>query len=401
VTRPLSDIRVCDLTQNLAGPYCSQILADLGATVVKIEPPGGDMARAWGPPFWGSGSALFLSVNRGKRSIVLDLKSEAGMDVLRRIAGESDVFLQASRLGVAERLGFDYESVRAIRPDVVYASVSAYGTRGPLKNAPGYDPLIQAYTGLMSTTGHPGSPPTRVGGAVVDYGTGMWAAIAVLAALRERDRTGRGGEVETALLDTSLGWVSYHLTGYMATGNVPGPMGSGVPAIAPYEAFPTADGDVMILAGNDALFGRLCKALGIEDLAADPRFLTNPLRSEHHDELIPLIAQRTRELTTAEVQALGREHSVPCSAIHDMAQVVADPQVVASEMIAPSPNPEVDDYRDLSLPLRMGGERPRAVPAPPRAGEHTTEILGELGFSEDEIAALLESGAAEALASED
>jgi crotonobetainyl-CoA:carnitine CoA-transferase CaiB-like acyl-CoA transferase len=396
VTAPLSDIRVCDISQNLAGPYCSQILADLGATVIKIEPPGGDMARAWGPPFWGSGAALFLSVNRGKRSIVLDLKQKEGLDVLLRIAGESDVFLQASRTGVAERLGFDYPSVRAVRPAVVYASVSAYGKQGPLKSAPGYDPLIQAYTGLMSTTGHPGGPPTRVGGAVVDYGTGMWAAIGVLAALRTRDQTGEGCEVDAALLDTSLGWVSYHLTGYMATGVVPGPMGSGVPAIAPYEAFPTSDGHVMILAGNDALFARLCTALGLEGLTTDPRFVTNPLRSEHHDELIPIIAEKTRSMTTADFLELGRKHQVPCSTIHDLAQVVADEQVAASEMIVPAPNSEVEDYRDLSLPVRVGGGRPRAPSSPPRAGEHTREILAELGYGEDEVGALLDSGVAEA-----
>jgi len=397
MTAPLADIRVCDVAQNLAGPYCSQILADLGATVIKVEPPGGDLARAWGPPFWGSASALFLSVNRGKRSIVLDLKSEEGMEVLRRIAGSCDVFLQASRPGVAKRLGFDYAAIRALREDVVYASVSAFGAQGPLREAPGYDPLMQAYSGLMSTTGHEGVPPTRVGGAVVDYGTGMWAAIGVLAALRKRDAGGGGGEVDVSLLDTSLGWVSYHLTGYMATGRVPGPMGSGVPAIAPYQAFPTRDGHVMIAAGNDALFVRLCDALGLEGLREDPRFLTNPLRSENQAELIPLVEERTRTFTTAELLEVGRRHAVPCSAIHDIGQVVVDPQVEAAEMITSAPHPEVEGYRDLALPVRMDGARPRGPGTPPRAGEHTREVLAELGYADDEVAALFRNGVVEAL----
>jgi crotonobetainyl-CoA:carnitine CoA-transferase CaiB-like acyl-CoA transferase len=397
VTAPLADIRVCDLTQNLAGPYCSQILADLGATVIKIEPPGGDMARAWGPPFWGTRSALYLSANRGKRSIVLDLKSEAGLEVLRRIARDSDVFMQASRPGVAKRLGLDYPAIRELRPDVIYASVSAYGQKGPMAELPGYDPLMQAFTGLMSTTGHTGMPPTRVGGAVIDYGTGMWLAIAVLAALRRRDQTGEGSELETALLDTALGWVSYHVTGYLATGQVPGPMGTGVPAIAPYQAFPTCDGWVMIAAGNDALFRRLCDALGMPELSRDERFLTNPLRSTNQSVLIPMIEERTRACTTAELLELTRRHAVPCSAIRDIAEVVADEQVAAAELIAAAPDPEVEDYRDVALPLRLDGSRPRGPVSPPRAGEHTLEILAELGYDDEQARKLIASGVAEAL----
>ena len=397
MTAPLADIRVCDLTQNLAGPYCSQILADLGATVIKIEPPGGDMARAWGPPFWGTRSALYLSANRGKRSIVLDLKSEAGLEVLRRIARDSDVFMQASRPGVAKRLGLDYPAIREVRPDVIYASISAYGQKGPMAELPGYDPLMQAFTGLMSTTGHAGMPPTRVGGAVVDYGTGMWLAIAVLAALRRRDATGEGAELESALLDTALAWVSYHVTGYLATGQVPGPMGTGVPAIAPYQAFPTCDGWVMIAAGNDALFRRLCEALGMPQLARDERFLTNPRRSANQSVLIPMIEERTRTCTTAELLELTRRHAVPCSAIRNIAEVVADEQVAAAELIQAAEDPEVEGYRDVALPLRVDGGRPRGSATPPRAGEHTLEILAELGYGDDEARKLIEGGVAEAL----
>lgn len=395
MTAPLADVRVCDLTQNLAGPYCAQILADFGATVVKVEPPGGDLARAWGPPFWGSGSALFLSANRGKKSIVLDLKTEDGLEALHRLASTCDVFLQAFRPGVAARLGFDYATIRALRSDVIHASVSAYGSRGPLCELPGYDPLMQAYAGIMSLTGHPDTPPTRVGGAVVDYGTGMWAAMAILAALRTRDATGQGAELEASLMDTALGWVSYHITGYLATGEVPGPMGSGLPSIAPYQAFSTTDGHVMIAAGNDALFARLCTALGLDELIEDSRFLTNPERVVHRDALVPLLEARTRLLSTERMLELTRAHAVPCSAIQDIAQVVQDPQVAAAEMLTPAPHPELPDYQDVALPLRIDGMRPRGDGPPPTAGQHTFEVLRGLGYSEEEVGRLVTSGVAE------
>lgn len=392
---PLEGIRVCDVTQNLAGPFCAQILADLGATVIKVEPPGSDLGRAWGPPFWGEDSTLFLSANRGKRSVILDLKSEGGMEVLRRLVETSDVFLQATRPASAERLGLDAASIRSWKKEIVHMSVSAYGQEGPMSDQPGYDPLMQAYAGIISVTGQPGGEPTRVGGSVVDFGTGMWAAIAILAALRTRDATGEGAALEASLLDTSLAWVSYHMMGYLATGRVPGPMGSSLGAIAPYRAFRTSDGHVMIACGNDGIFRRLCAALGLDSLPDDERFRENPLRVKHRDALDGLVESRTETFTTADLLATLRDHSVPASAIRGIDEVVEDPQVEAVGMLGASPHPLVPDYRDVSLPLRIDGERPRATVAPPAPGEHTAEVLAELGFGADEVEALVADGAVE------
>jgi formyl-CoA transferase/CoA:oxalate CoA-transferase len=369
---------VIDLSQNLAGPCCTQILADLGASVIKVEPPGGDPARAWGPPFCGPDSTLFLSANRNKRSIVLDLKQEWGREVLERLVARADVFVQSLRAGAIERLGFGPDAVRAAHPRLVYCSVTAYGARGPLRDLPGYDPLLQARGGLMSVTGIPGQP-VRVGTSVVDMGTGMWAALGILAALRERDRTGTGAHVVASLFDTTLAWTAYHLMGWFAQGVVPEPRGASFPSIAPYGSFPARDGALMIAAANDALFVRLCSALGLDALAQDARFRTNPDRVAHRVALESRIAEATAQLDRSTLELRLREAGVPCAPIQRIDEVAADPHTAATGMIALA-GQGPPGYRAIGLPLEWDGVRPEPGPPAPAAGQHTAEILAELGY---------------------
>jgi crotonobetainyl-CoA:carnitine CoA-transferase CaiB-like acyl-CoA transferase len=373
---PLQGVRVLDLSQNLAGPFATQILADLGADVIKVEPPAGDAARAWGPPFVNGESPLFLCANRNKRSIILDLQTERDRDYLRRLAARCDVFVQAFRAGVADRLGFGYSAVREINPSVVYLSVTAFGTEGPLRDHPGYDPLMQAFGGLMSVTGRLGEPPVRVGTSVVDMGTGMWSAIAVLAALQNRAASGEGAHVTSSLLDTTLTWMAYHLQGFVGTGAVPQPAGTGLGMIAPYQAFPARDGHVMIAAGNDATFRRLCHALGLDEVAEDRRFDSNPGRVAHRAELERVVAARTALDDVAVLVERLRHAAVPCAPIHDVAQVTSHEQVVASGMLRPLPGEAAP--LDVALPVRWDGARATTRRPPPGAGEHTREILAEL-----------------------
>jgi crotonobetainyl-CoA:carnitine CoA-transferase CaiB-like acyl-CoA transferase len=373
-TLPLRGVRVVELAQNLAGPYCGQILADLGAAVVKVERPGdGDAARAWGPPFVAGAGSIFSAANRGKRSISLDITEAAGRSAVRRLVERSDVLIESFRPGAFARMGYDADTVAEWNPQLIYCSVLAYGETGPLATLPGYDPLMQAHGGIMAVTGHPEGGPARVGTSIIDMGTGMWLTIGVLAALRQRDATGVGTRLSVALYDTALAWNAYHLAGYLDTGFVPGPMGTGLPMIAPYGAFPTLDGQIMLAPANDGLFTRLCTALGVADAAADPRFRDNPSRVANRAAVDRLIGGATAHVATAALLARLRDAGVPCAPIQGIAEVAADPQTAASDMVVAAA-----DGTAVALPLRVNGERPPMSGVVPRAGEHTAEVLAEL-----------------------
>jgi crotonobetainyl-CoA:carnitine CoA-transferase CaiB-like acyl-CoA transferase len=383
---PLAGLLVADLTQNVAGPYCTQILGDMGAQVVKVErPERGDDARAWAPPYWGEESAAFMAVNRNKRSLAVDMKAPEGRGILEKLIGRADVLVQSLRAGVIEELGLDWERARQINPRLVYCSVTAFGTEGPFRDRPGYDPLMQAYGGLMSINGHPGQPPARVPVSIVDMGTGMWAATAILAALRERDRTGRGVHVTTALFDTALAWIAFQMTNYLASGEVPQPQGSGTPMIAPYEAFPTREAWVMIAAASDALFAKSCAALGMDALARDPRFASNPARVANRAAVLEALAAVTRTLSMDNLLARLQKAGVPAAPIQTIDKVAAEPQTEASGMLIAHKHARVPDYRAVGLPIRWDGERPGVSRVPPLLGEHSAEVLAELGYDDRTI----------------
>lgn len=371
--RPLAGIRVLDLSRVLAGPWAGQILADYGAEVLKVERPGtGDDTRSWGPPWWGEGearvAAYFVCANRGKRSVAIDLASEAGSQQVRELAREADILIENYKVGQLAKYGLDARSLQAINPRLIYCSITGYGQTGPLSHKAGYDFAIQAEAGLMSITGEPDGEPQKVGVAVTDLMTGVYATSAILAALHERDRTGRGRVIDASLFDVQVAMLANQGANQLIGGTTPQRMGNAHPNIVPYQVFPTRDGHMVLAVGNDGQFVRLCEAAGHPALARDQRFTSNPQRVEHRAALIPLITRWTLQRDTADWVALLKAAGVPCSPILNVAEVMEHPHTLARELRLQAQDANTPPM--VAQPMLMDGQRLVADLAPPALNAH-------------------------------
>jgi len=391
---PLEGVRVLDLTQIMAGPYCAMTLGDMGADVVKVEKPnGGDDARRMGPPFIEGESAAFLGINRNKRSVVVDMRTDDGREIVQELARRSDILIQNFRPGSLERMGLGYEQVREINPAIIYCTISGFGATGPYARRGGFDLVAQGMSGLMSVTGHPGAPPTKIGAPVCDLNAGMFATIGILTAYVNRLRTGTGQHVDTSLLEGGIAYTFWESAMYFATGEPPGPMGSAHRLTAPYQAFETADGYINVGAANQANWERLRAAIGRDDLASDPRFARPRDRMENLGALVSTLEETFARETTGHWLTALEAAGVPAGPIYTLDEVYADPQVRARDMVVETEHPAAGRVRNIGIPVKLS-ETPGAFRRPaPALGEHTDEVLRELGVSDARAAALRASGA--------
>lgn len=365
---PLSGVTVVEIGQNIAAPSATQTLADLGARVIKVEKPKGDDARGWGPPFWEGAAAMFQAVNRNKLSLTINFREAGDVAALKRfILAEADVVIQSMRPGLLKEQGLDAEWLREQKPGLIWCDLGAFGSVGPLSRHPGYDPLMQAFGGLMSVTGEIGQAPVRTGYSVVDAGTGLWASNAILAALFWRERTGEGRQIDVSLFETALSWMTVAAASYQSSGEIPGRFGSGAASIVPYRAYATQDGYVVVAAGNDGLFARLAKMLGHPEWVEDPRFVSNAQRVSHREELDTLIGEILQTASTSTWCERLEAAGVPNAPVQNIAQALEHPQTRALEIVQAVPDSEMSF---VGVPIRFDGKRPPIRSAPPALNEH-------------------------------
>jgi len=386
MAKALEGIKVLDLSRALAGPYCTMMLADMGAEVIKVEMPGkGDDSRSWGPPFVEGESAYFMSINRNKKSITLNMKSGKSMEIIHKLIKLSDVLVENFRPGAMERLGLGYEHVKEINPRIIYASISGFGQDGPYRMLPGFDQVLQGMGGLMSITGEPGGPPIKVGVAIADISGGMFAAYGIVVALYNREKTGRGQMIDVSLLDSQVAWLTYRAGAYFTSGEIPQPVGSGHPVIVPYQAFKAKDVYINIAVGNDQLWEKFCRAVGLEKVMDDPKFATNAKRVENREEIVKIISDLIATRNGEEWLKIITDAGVPCGPIYTVDKIFADPQVLHRQMLKELDHPKAGKVRVTGIPVKLSDTPGKVKTAPPVLGQHTQEILNELGYSDHDV----------------